>query len=139
MLGRFLLASVVVSLLVIVGCTKKEETSKAEEQTKKVGTIAMKVTDPVCGMLIEKEQALKAEHSGMTHYFCAEQCKENFLKEPHKYLEGMKVVDPVCGMEIEHKGAGIPHIATRYQGKTYHFCSVDCKDKFEREPGKFLK
>jgi len=65
--------------------------------------------------------------------------KENFLKEPHKYLEGMKVVDPVCGMEIEHKGAGIPHIATRYQGKTYHFCSVDCKDKFEREPGKFLK
>ena len=27
--------------------------------------------------------------------------------------------------------------AATYRGKTYHFCSYTCRDKFEREPEKY--
>ena len=46
----------------------------------------------------------------------------------------VKATDPVCGMRIEATGA----MATEYEGETYYFCSIDCKDRFGREPEKFL-
>ncbi len=46
------------------------------------------------------------------------------------------VKDPVCGMDIDPKNA----VATEeYQGKTYHFCSAACHDKFKAEPEKYVK
>ena len=43
----------------------------------------------------------------------------------------MKVKDPVCGMSVEDKDA----VATcTYAGKTYYFCSNECKKKFEKDP-----
>jgi hypothetical protein len=35
-------------------------------------------TDPVCGMKVDKERALTAEHDGHTYYFCSDHCKEQF-------------------------------------------------------------
>lgn len=44
-------------------------------------------------------------------------------------------IDPVCGMEVDvEKGYG-----KMYEGNLYRFCSRDCLDKFEAEPGKYLK
>jgi len=45
-----------------------------------------------------------------------------------------KVKDPVCGMEIDPKTAAGTEA---YKGKTYHFCSSDCRNKFKAEPGKY--
>ncbi len=45
--------------------------------------------------------------------------------------ESMKVIDPVCGMTIEEKDAAA---TLAYQGKTYHFCSTSCQEKFEKDP-----
>lgn len=46
-----------------------------------------KIKDPVCGMDIEKETAKgPVEHMGKTFYFCSEGCKNNFEKEPMKYM-----------------------------------------------------
>lgn len=42
--------------------------------------------------------------------------------------------DPVCGMSVEIAGAS--HTA-EYLGKTYYFCSEDCKTAFLKEPAKF--
>lgn len=43
----------------------------------------------------------------------------------------MPVKDPVCGMTIETQDA----VATsEYKGKTYHFCSRDCKSEFDANP-----
>ncbi len=43
----------------------------------------------------------------------------------------MAVKDPVCGMMIEKQDA----VATAdYKGKTYYFCSQDCKTEFEAAP-----
>jgi Cu+-exporting ATPase len=46
------------------------------------------------------------------------------------------VTDPVCKMTIdEHKAAG----KSEYQGKTYYFCAVVCKTKFEANPQQYVK
>jgi Cu+-exporting ATPase len=48
----------------------------------------------------------------------------------------MKVVDPVCKMTIEDKDA----VATSlYKGTTYYFCSLPCKEDFDKEPESYLK
>ena len=44
-------------------------------------------------------------------------------------------IDPVCKMKVdEQKAAG----KSDYQGKTYYFCAVVCKRKFDEDPDKYL-
>jgi YHS domain-containing protein len=45
-------------------------------------------------------------------------------------------IDPVCGMSVDEKSA--PAKAD-YKGKTYYFCSADCKTKFQQQPDKYAK
>ncbi len=42
--------------------------------------------------------------------------------------------DPVCDMEVAE--ATTQHTTT-HQGKTYYFCSADCKKAFDLEPDKY--
>ncbi len=46
-------------------------------------------TDPVCGMEVDQKKAAAAGrtvvHEGHTYYFCADDCKSKFDKEPAKY------------------------------------------------------
>ena len=48
-----------------------------------------KVKDVVCGMTIDPAKAKggKSEYKGKTYYFCSEDCKKKFDKEPAKYAE----------------------------------------------------
>jgi multidrug efflux pump subunit AcrA (membrane-fusion protein)/YHS domain-containing protein len=47
-------------------------------------------TDPVCGMDVDREQAIQASrtatHKGATYYFCSDQCRKDFEKDPAKYV-----------------------------------------------------
>lgn len=45
-------------------------------------------------------------------------------------------VDPVCGMEVDPDKAAA---SSTYEGNTYYFCAQECKQKFDSEPGHFLK
>ena len=46
-----------------------------------------KLVDPVCGMTVTKETAAaKYDYQGKTYYFCNKVCKDNFAKDPQKYL-----------------------------------------------------
>lgn len=47
----------------------------------------------------------------------------------------MAVKDPVCGMTIEESDAAA---TAQYQGTTYYFCSVDCKEEFESDPQAYV-
>jgi putative ABC transport system ATP-binding protein len=38
-------------------------------------------TDPVCGMAVEQDKAVRMEWQGSTYYFCANGCREEFLKK----------------------------------------------------------
>lgn len=50
--------------------------------------MAEKVVDPVCGMQIDKDEAVASlEHMGKTFYFCAEGCKKQFEENPEKYMK----------------------------------------------------
>ena len=46
-----------------------------------------KLVDPVCGMTVTKETAAATYvYKGQTYYFCNKVCKDNFAKDPQKYL-----------------------------------------------------
>ena len=46
----------------------------------------------------------------------------------------MTATDPVCAMTIEESDA----VATSdYEGTTYYFCSMDCKEEFDLNPGDY--
>ena len=36
-------------------------------------------TDPVCGMAVEREHAVSAEHAGETYWFCSKGCRSEYL------------------------------------------------------------
>ncbi len=40
------------------------------------------ITDPVCGMTVEKANAIHAERDGKTFYFCSDHCRQEFLSTP---------------------------------------------------------
>jgi Cu+-exporting ATPase len=45
-------------------------------------------TDPVCGMKVDEKSApAKATYSGMTYYFCSNECKDKFNANPEKYAQ----------------------------------------------------
>lgn len=48
----------------------------------------------------------------------------------------LKVKDPVCGMVIDPSSA---HWSDRNQGKSFSFCSPECRDKFRADPPSFLR
>ncbi|MBI4303619.1 MAG: heavy metal translocating P-type ATPase [Chloroflexi bacterium] len=52
-----------------------------------------------------------------------------------KRAEQMPVKDPVCGMEINPKDA---FATEEFRGKSYHFCSAACHEKFKAEPQKYV-
>jgi YHS domain-containing protein len=50
------------------------------------GQMAM-VTDPVCGMHIESEEAAGTlEYKGKTYFFCSQTCHDAFEADPGSYL-----------------------------------------------------
>ncbi len=44
--------------------------------------------------------------------------------------------DLVCGAQLDKDDVAARH---DYDGKTYEFCSEECKDNFAADPGKFIK
>jgi YHS domain-containing protein len=44
--------------------------------------------DPVCGMRVEEQEAeATSEYLGEEYYFCSEECKEEFDRDPARYAE----------------------------------------------------
>lgn len=44
-----------------------------------------------------------------------------------------RLKDPVCGMEVEAAKAK----TSVYDGRTFYFCSNDCREKFEADPASY--
>ncbi len=57
------------------------------EGVKVLAQTEQKLVDPVCGMTVTKEGAAgSTTYQGKTYYFCSTACKDNFTKDPQKYL-----------------------------------------------------
>jgi YHS domain-containing protein len=64
------------------------------------------VTCPVSGKVMKKSEVkVTAEYQGKTYYFCCENCKEKFLKDPEQYLQKKEEVKTVytCPMHPDVK------------------------------------
>jgi YHS domain-containing protein len=46
------------------------------------------------------------------------------------------MTDPVCGMQVDEKRA---NLKAEYEGRTYYFCSDNCKRTFMQSPEKYTK
>lgn len=44
------------------------------------------------------------------------------------------VQDPVCRMDVDERSAA--HCT--YQGNTYDFCALSCREEFEKDLGRYL-
>jgi YHS domain-containing protein len=44
--------------------------------------------------------------------------------------------DPVCNMNVDEKKAAA---TSEYKGIIYYFCAKSCKEKFDKEPEKYLE
>ena len=45
------------------------------------------VVDPVCGMEIDPQTAAgSSQYMGKTYYFCSPGCKQDFDKDPERYV-----------------------------------------------------
>ncbi len=120
-----------------------------------------KVTDPVCGMMVDPAKATgAAEHGGKAYYFCSPHCEKEFKADPEGVLEagpkgmprassgmvqlgGIKsaasvasVIDPVCGMTV-YPAKAREH--AEHEGGAYYFCSPGCEQKFKADPEGVLK
>ena len=52
-------------------------------------------------------------------------------------IRGEMSKDAVCGMSVDETKAGAAGRTTKYSGKTYYFCSDECKRDFEKNPKKY--
>jgi membrane fusion protein, copper/silver efflux system len=121
--------------------------------------------DPVCNMGVNPHKAStkSVEYNGHTYYFCSDDCKSRFIANPGKYsghssmvarresedprspekemhdssqISSSMVKDLVCNMEVDPSIPGIRH--SEYRGKTYYFCSEQCRKSFEENPQRFF-
>jgi YHS domain-containing protein len=44
--------------------------------------------------------------------------------------------DPVCHMKLDEKRV---IVRSEYKGKTYSFCAFFCRERFEKDPEKYLE
>src|SRR6185437_3746128 len=50
-------------------------------------------------------------------------------------MEAKRFIDPVCGMQVEPETAAG---RSEHEGTTYFFCANSCKQKFDRDPKRYL-
>jgi uncharacterized membrane protein YraQ (UPF0718 family)/YHS domain-containing protein len=51
-------------------------------------TVRRRAYDPVCGMAVDRGNALSLEHEGTRYYFCGPGCRDRFAADPERYLSG---------------------------------------------------
>ena len=115
--------------------------------------------DPICGMFVAPSMAAKAgrmsEHRGKAYYFCADECKQQFDKDPGHYVEKAagsgkismvqvahaeeRPKDPICDMYVDPSAAAKAGRVSQYGGKTYYFCADECKQQFDRDPKRYVE
>ena len=79
------------------------------------------VRDPVCGMMIEPQDAVSSQEvEGKTYHFCNRSCATKFAADPKSYLQpvaksadlppkGQENVEYICPMDPEvHKMGRVP-------------------------------
>jgi YHS domain-containing protein len=78
------LAAILLGLIALNGCKKKSEPAAPSAAGEAVSAAIEQTTCPVMEGAVNK--AIFTEYKGKKVYFCCPGCKEQFEKEPEKYL-----------------------------------------------------
>ncbi|MBI5684963.1 MAG: efflux RND transporter periplasmic adaptor subunit [Verrucomicrobia bacterium] len=110
--------------------------------------------DPVCNMDVDESKATAAsrssQHEGKSHFFCCDNCKQKFDKDPDHFLGSKAKVlaaipktspakDPICDMDVDIAQATAAKLVSQHEGKSYFFCADGCKKQFDRDPSRFME
>lgn len=63
------------------------------------------------------------------------QTKKVKKNKNYKNIEPAVVIDLVCGMELDENNI---KASADYEGKTYYFCAIHCKNHFTADPVKYV-
>jgi Cu(I)/Ag(I) efflux system membrane fusion protein len=64
---------------------------------------------------------------------------ESRLQAVAQGIYGDASLDPVCGMNVDEAKAAAGGMTSVFRGKTYYFCSPECKEKFDKDPASFVE
>jgi membrane fusion protein, copper/silver efflux system len=135
--------------------------SESRMEAAAAGMYSAAVKDPVCAMEIDQPRAVfagrQSEYEGKTFYFCSDECKRRFDRTPAPYTRphtqapspelrqvspgktaSGEATDPSCGMKVDNVKATAAGYTTAYRGTIYYFCSRECRDKFDKNPEKYV-
>lgn len=71
------------------------------------GGSKMLAVDPVCRMIISKEDAeFTSKHKGIKYYFCAPSCKEEFDEHPEESLRLYRLLSGISVQQDRHVDRG---------------------------------
>jgi len=129
------------TLLIIIFIVSIPAIGFAEKTDLKPQTVC-----PVMGNKIDKN--VFVDYQGQRIYFCCPACKEEFQKEPEKYMKKI-AEDKVLLQSVQEfcpvmTGHSLPcfinkNIFTDYKGRRVYFCSTECKKSFLEDPEKYLQ
>ena len=136
MLDRHSLIAVIF-VFTIIGCATTV-TSNKKGQPLVVDPVCAYFSDMGCVNIEASEITPKSTYEGITYYFCSNECKVDFDKNPSKYLKVVThpkgAVDPVCHMKIDDLERFVTCV---YQNKVYYFCSDHCRTKYMANPDNY--
>jgi YHS domain-containing protein len=84
---------------------------------------------------VEHEHVADHAHAEQAHAEHAERAEHSHADE-HAHAEEGTAIDPVCGMKVKKEDAKFTHV---HNDKTYYFCNEECKDKFVKAPGNYIR
>lgn len=64
---------------------------------------------------------------------------ESRMKSAVEGMSGTGSLDPSCGMMVDEGKSKAEGLTSVHQGKTYYFCSPQCKQNFDKAPEKYLE
>jgi len=62
---------------------------------------------------------------------------ESRMKSALEGMSGTGSIDLACGMMVDEGKSRAAGLTSEFQGKTYYFCSVECKREFDKAPGRY--
>lgn len=62
---------------------------------------------------------------------------ESRMRTASAGMSGTGSIDPSCGMMVDEGRSRAAGLTSEYKGKTYYFCSIQCKRQFDKSPQKY--
>jgi YHS domain-containing protein len=106
----------------------------------------MEVKCNVCGVSLSEENAVTQEYEGEEYYFCSDECRIEFIKDPHKYIGQYSsrrrpttatLLCAVCGSPVSEEKATKQEYQEERSYEKYYFCSGECRIEFIKDPHKY--